>query len=253
MEIVGAAAALECVVAAGAPEFVLLVVAGQKIVVQRAGDVLDLNEQIALRAAAIPFSPHLYRPQDDRNPLAGIAVIRHVDASVAGENVGAFAALEPVVIRPAVEAVDFVTANEHVVASVSIQRIVTVVADQGVIPRRAFDVLDADEDVARGIAAKSRAGLQVDGDPALGPVAGDDVAGRVRAVPAVEEVGAVAAVQPVVAVPAKQEVVVAAAVDRVVAAIAEDDVGIGLRVAALQDLGLVGSINKLFGGHGRAP
>src|SRR5262245_45763443 len=72
---VGAGAACEVVVANKSGQYVVIAVAGKKIVPPRTGDVLDADEYIAFRCALIPLSGL----QVDMHAPAGIAVNRGVD------------------------------------------------------------------------------------------------------------------------------------------------------------------------------
>ena len=237
-KVVGATAALECIVAPNAEKVVDLVVADQPIVVVRTGDVSIPRVHRPSRCRHTLF-PTRCSTQDDQSPLAGIAVIRAVDAPVAGEKVSAAAARKPVVSRAAVEAVVPVTAKEVVKASFSPQPICAVVADQVVRELRAQDLLDTDEGVALGIAAGTLSRLQVDGDPA-GPVGVDVVAASVPVPPSRWSAPASRAGSR--RRPAKERVVVGPPKDHVVAAEAEDDVFVIPVPVDVQDLGLVGSI-----------
>ena len=129
---VGAAVAVERVFSAPAVERVVAVVAGQGIRVGGADENLDVVEVVALGVAALADTGR----QRDEDPRRRSLVGHRIDALAAVHLVGAGAADQIVVAFHA---------PQQVVFSIPVELVV--------IPR-ALQVLDIDEDVALGVAAR---------------------------------------------------------------------------------------------------
>src|SRR5262245_40750246 len=165
----------------------------------RSGDVLDAVERVA---AGVAERAGIVRERD-HDELERVGVVRGVGPGAALERVGAVAAIERIVAGAAVE---------HVVEDVACQRVAVA---------RAGQVLDADERVAVGVAARGHVVDERNGDAGARGVVGR----RIGAETAVEEVGAAAALERVAVVLAEQAVVAAETDEEVVAVEAAQLVG----------------------------
>ncbi len=169
-----AGAAVQRVVAGAAIEIVIAVATGNQVVV---GPGID----------------HI---------VAGLAV-QGVGPGPAGQPVGAVAAVGGVVAGLAGQVVVAAIADESVVAVLADDDVADIVAGQGVSVAGAVQVLDVEQRVARGVAARVGAGQQIHGHRGVGAL----VVGEVRPVAAVEGVVAEAAPQAVIAVIALEDIV----------------------------------------------
>ena len=170
------------VVAIAAQDDIGIGIAGQRVVIGGAGDVLDIRDQVALRVAIlVDIGGQVYGDTRRRS-----RVIDRIDAVAAIDRVGA------------------AQTRQRVVARAALQRVGVGVAGQRVGIGRAGEVLDVDERVARGVAARGlRAGnAQVDRHAR----ARRGVIRGIGARAAIERVGAPLARQHVVARAAGQHV-----------------------------------------------
>lgn len=141
------------VVAEAAIEDLGRIAAGQRVIVDRADELLDGGKPVAQRFARKAFAQR----EVNFDAFVGAGVIRRVEAVASVDGV-----------RPA-------TAAEAVVVGIAIK---FVVVEGG------LNDLDAVEQVALGIAATGRARFEIDDDPE----AGERVVGGVDAVTAIEQV-----------------------------------------------------------------
>ena len=204
-----AAAAIDDVIAVMAADAVRPGIAGQRVGHLGPCEILDAVEGVAFGiAAAGGVGLQVHR---DRDELGG--VVDHVAAGAADQMVG-----------PA-------SAPQEVVAGAAVDGVGPYVAGQGVVERRAGHVLDRDERVALGVAARGRAGHQADHHRRRRA----RIVGRVDAVAAIEQI---AGAQP------GEHVIAGAAMDGVEA------VGVGqiARIGADEGIIAVGAVDGL--GHG---
>ena len=125
--------------------------AGEGVRAGRAGDVLDRVQAIALGIAATDYAERQV----------------HADADAAGVVAGGVDAV------PAVQDIGTRPAAEHVIAALARQPVVTgIPAERVVAAAAAAQLLDADQGVAQGVAARPDAGREVDRHPGAGEVAG---------------------------------------------------------------------------------
>src|SRR5262249_8825838 len=96
-------------------------------------------------ALGIPEESMIWE-DSDRHALVRVAVVRRIDAGAAIEDVGAAAALQ------------------HIVTVVPNELIAPIIAGEGIAVVRAVDVLQIDEQVALGSAAKAEPRFQIHGD-----------------------------------------------------------------------------------------
>src|SRR4029453_9718926 len=110
IERIGAAAALEGVVVLEPGQHVVAGIADEQIRIRRTGQVLDADQRVALRGAAKP----LVGFQADHDGLCGITVIRGIGSRAAIERIGAAAALDLVVAAKAEDRVVSAIAEDRV-------------------------------------------------------------------------------------------------------------------------------------------
>ena len=213
-----ARAAEQRVRAASAADHVVACVAGDGVVVVGAANDLNAGEGVA---GGVPTTrrraAHVDRDALDRERIVG-----DVDARAADQRVGPAPADQDVVALAAVE---------HVVAAPARKTVPARVADEPVREVGTREVLDRNQHVAFGIAARRRAVRQRNVDRTR---FGQEVVGGVRTLAAVEPVRTGAAVEHIVARAAFEGVVAAApfehvrsahALEKVRAAIAAQTVG----------------------------
>ena len=208
-EAVVAGQAFEDVIAGAAFEAVVGAVAHQGVGVGRALQVVDAAVGVALGFAG---ATDIAQAGGEAGVDAGqgLAVAGGVGAGAADQRIGAAAALQ------------------HIVAIAAAQGVGVGIAHQQVVVVAAFEVFNAVEAVARGIAGGAEAGIEADGDAA----GGMRVAGGVAATAAQQGIGTGAAFEHIVASAAAQGVGLAVADQRVAEAAAAEVCDAVVRVTA---------------------
>ena len=202
--------AAQQVVAAGTQEGVVPVVAGERVGMVAAAELLDPGERVAAMRAGGGS-----RGQADRDAAVRVDVARPVDAVAARQSVGAGAAAQNVVAVVAVKVIGPV----H-----TLERVGEVVAEQPIVVGAAPEVGDAPELVPARPARVLRAPLQLQRDHH--GRRGRGVARGVNAGAAGDHVVVGTPFQQVVARIGEQRVVAVTAGERVVALAVEDRVGV---------------------------
>ena len=121
-----AAQAAHQVVADGSRQDVVIVIAGDEGLNGRAGNALDVNENVSLALAADTADEPAFCVPDKGNRTGGTAVVGGVDAGAAVQGVGSVAAVQQVVARAGVQRVVAVETRQAIAVPGAPQRIVIV-------------------------------------------------------------------------------------------------------------------------------
>ena len=220
---VGPGAAGQRVVAIAALDPVVARAAAQRIVVRRSDQMFDIADHIALGIAAAADRT----VERDIDRRARTRIIHRVDARPAIDRVGTVATHDRVVAIAAQQHVAAFAAIDPVVAGAALDRVVAAAAGQAVVIGRSDQVLDIEDLIALGIAAKAQPAIEIGGNPA----ARLRIADRVGAIAAIEHIGARPGDQQVIARTARNRVGGRAAAQRVVVVRSDQHLDIGQLIA----------------------
>ena len=144
IDLVAAVAAGQHVVAFHAPQQVGLIVPGELVVIPRAGQVLDIDQRIALGVTArIPAAEQHKGCERDVHALLRAVIGGHISAVAAIERVGADAAVEIIVVVAAVELVVAVLAPQEVVVVAAVELVLAPAALEPVVAVAAEELVSA--------------------------------------------------------------------------------------------------------------
>ena len=153
-----------------APQPVGMAVPGQRVVVRRAHNVLELVQPVALGVPTLPPARHEVRVHPlgrarVRQRVLTSSAVHSVRTGAAFQHVVASTAIQPVGACPSVQVVVTPAAVHPVVPRPSGQSIGTAVTPEGVTMRRAHHVLEVRNRVPLRIPARNRTGREVHAHP----------------------------------------------------------------------------------------
>ena len=183
MQRITACAALYCVVSASAVQFVepsgsvqkvVFVIAGQGIAVVRAEQVLDQEQQVAFRMAAMlraAIKSHAHSAVGSRvgcgvnpwpayNPIASFTPLHGIVPIAAINRIASFTPFHGIVSRLAEQKISAAPAIQLVVSIPAIEDVVCRIAGQHVVVSRPDNVLEARKHIASRIAATALRGCK---------------------------------------------------------------------------------------------